>query len=117
MTIRECLERMRKVGAYVIYTKNGLKITTETCWDPDCAMSTIKMIDGKRVKRYIFCTINESKAQHLDVIEKYHIDGNVYIIKERDMNLFMNLNGGIDEYNTCAVPEYMYLDAIHLMHM
>ncbi len=117
MTIRECLERMRKVGAYVIYTKNGLKITTETCWDPDWVMSTIKMIDGKRVKRYIFCTIDESKAQHLDVIKKYHIDGNDYIIKERDMNLFLNLNGGIDEYNTCAVPEYMHLDAIHLMHM
>ena len=116
MTIRECLERMRKVGAHLIYAKNGLCISTETDWNPYSAMSTVKMIDGKPVKRYIFCTVPES-AQHLDVIAKYNIGGNDYIVKERDMNHFLNLNGGIDAYNTCSVPEFMLSDAMYLLNM
>ena len=38
-----------------------------------------------------------------------------YVIPERDMNLFISLNGGIDEYLTISAPYYMWSDMMNAM--
>lgn len=60
----------------------------------------------------------------MDVIEKYtmydsndsYFRENEYVIPERDMNLFVSLNGGIDKYQTVDVPAYMYEDMMWVFH-
>lgn len=57
----------------------------------------------------------------MEVIEKYtmyfpdvngysYFNEDEYVIPEHDLNLFVSLNGGIDEYQTVSVPAYMYDD-------
>ena len=119
MTIRECLGRLRKVSSNRVYTRNGSFILVENDWDPNWCMSSIKMIDGKPVKRYIYFSIPSSeKMEHMEVIDRYRIDFgcNAYIAKERDLNLFLSLNGGIDEYMSCSVPEFMRADAMYILN-
>ena len=128
MTIRKALEEARKYGGHTIYTNNGTEIIPlELGACKYDAIGKIKMIDGKKVFREIFCkVIPSTRTRYMDVIEKhtmYFPDENgysyfsqgEYVIPERDMNLFISLNGGIDEYNTISVPYYMYSDMMHLM--
>ena len=127
MTIRKAIEETRKYGGRVIYTNNGTEIIPleyGACkYD---AIGKIKMIDGKKVFREIFCEVKPStRTRHMDVIEKYtmyfpdengysYFNQGEYVIPERDMNLFISLNGGIDEYRTISVPYYMWSDMNYL---
>lgn len=117
MKVREAIESMRRYGGTSIYTKNGTEIFLldlhSNEWD---CIGKIKTIDGRKVYRDIFCEVRPSNyTRHLEVIEKYtmydpndsYFRENEYVIPERDMNLFVSLNGGIDEYQTISVPAYM----------
>lgn len=120
MKVREAIEKMRRYGGTSIYTNNGTEIFLldlhSNEWD---CIGKIKVIDGRKVFRDIFCEIRQSnRTRHMDVIEKYamydsndsYFRENEYVIPERDMNLFVSLNGGIDKYQTVDVPAYMYED-------
>lgn len=120
MKVREAIEKMRRYGEWSIYTNNGTEIFLldlhSSEWD---CIGKIKIIDGRKVYRDIFCEVRPSNyTRHLEVIEKYtmydpndsYFRENEYVIPERDMNLFISLNGGIDEYKTIDVPAYMYED-------
>lgn len=123
MTIRKAIEEARKYGGRVIYTNNGTEIIPldyGACeYD---AIGKIKVIDGKKVFREIFCEVKPSKhTRYMDVIEKHtmyfpdengysYFNQGEYVIPERDINLFISLNGGIDEYRTISVPYYMWSD-------
>lgn len=123
MKVREAIERIRRYGGTSIYTNNGTEIVLlDLCnseWD---CIGKIKVIGGKKIYRDIFCQVKPSKlTRHMEVIEKYtmyfpdgngysYFDNDEYVIPERDMNLFVSLNGGIDEYQTVSVSAYMYDD-------
>lgn len=126
MKVREAIESMRRYGGTSIYTNNGTEIFLldlhSNEWD---CIGKIKVIDGRKVFRNIFCEIRPSnRTRHMDVIEKYTMYGpndsyfreNEYVIPERDMNLFVSLNGGIDKYQTVDVPAYMYEDMMWVFH-
>lgn len=128
MTIREAIKNIRKYRGYRIITQNGTEIvlldlyTSE--WD---SIGKIKVINGEKVHRTIFCKIKPSKCTcHMEVIEKYamyfpdengysYFRDSEYNIPERDMNLFISLNGGVDEYLTISVPYTMYADTMYIM--
>lgn len=125
MKVRQAIEEARKYGGHILFTNNGTKITLldlhNSEWD---CIGRIKTINGKKVFRDIFCDVKPSKGtKHMDVIGKYtmydpdengysYFREDEYVIPERDMNLFVSLNGGIDEYATISVPYYMYCDAM-----
>lgn len=124
MTVRECIKQMRKYGADRIYLWNGTEIRIlEINCPPEYSYSKIKIINGERIMRRIFCQIKPTKhTSHMDVVQEFCMhfpeigDRNIfrpdeYIIDEREMNLFIKLNGGIDEYRTISVPYYMYTDS------
>lgn len=128
MTIRKAIEEARKYGRRSIYTNNGTEIIPlELGASEYDSIGKIKMINGKKVYREIFCEVKPStRTRYMDVIEKhtmYFPDENgysyfrqgEYVIPERDMNLFINLNGGIDEYRTISVPYYMYSDTMYMI--
>lgn len=120
MKVREAIESMRRYGGTSIYTNNGTEIFLldlhNSEWD---CIGKIKMIDGRKVYRDIFCEVRPSNyTRHLEVIGQYtmydpndsYFRENEYVIPERDMNLFVSLNGGIDKYQTVDAPAYMYED-------
>lgn len=120
MKVREAIEEMRKYGGTSIYTNNGTEIFLldlhSAEWD---CIGKIKVINGKKIYRDIFCEIKLSPfTQNMDVIKKYsmyspddsYFRENEYVVPERDMNLFVSLNGGIDKYQTVDIPAYMYED-------
>lgn len=128
MTIRKAIEETYKYGGRIIYTNNGTKIIPLDFGAADYdAIGKIKTINGKKVYRKIFCEVKPSTCtRHMDVIEKYTMylpdeDGysyfrqGTYVIPERDMNLFISLNGGIDEYQTISVPYYMWSDTMYMI--
>lgn len=128
MTIRKAIEKARKYGGHTIYTNNGTEIIPlELGASEYDSIGKIKMINGKKVYREIFCEVKPSKhTRYMDVIEKHtmyfpdengysYFNQGEYVIPERDMNLFISLNGGIDEYRTISIPYYMYSDMMHLM--
>lgn len=127
MTIRKAIEEARKYGGRSIYTNNGTEIIPlELGASEYDSIGKIKKINGKKVYREIFCEVKPStRTRYMDVIEKhtmYFPDENgysyfrqrEYVIPERDMNLFISLNGGIDEYRTISVPYYMWSDMNYL---
>ena len=123
MKVREAIERIRRYGGTSIYTNNGTEIVLlDLCngeWD---CIGKIKVIGGKKIYRDIFCQVKSSKlTRHMEVIEKYtmyfpdangysYFNEDEYVIPEHDLNLFVSLNGGIDEYQTVSVSAYMYDD-------
>ena len=128
MTVREAIEKARRFGGNSIITNNGTEIFLldlhASEWD---SIGKIKVINGKRIHRTIFCEIKPSKCTcHMEVIEKYtmyfpdengysYFRDSEYNIPERDMNLFISLNGGVDEYLTISVPYTMYADTMYMM--
>ena len=127
MTVREAIKNIRKYRGYRIITRNGTEIVLldlhASEWD---SIGKIKVINGERIHRTIFCEIKPSKRTcHMEVIEKYTMyfpnengysyfrDGE-YDVPERDMNLFISLNGGIDEYLTVSVPMTMMYDSLYI---
>ena len=122
MTVREAIKKVRRFGGNSIITNNGTEIFLLDLHASECdSIGKIKVINGEKIHRTIFCEIKPSKHTcHMEVIEKhtvYFLDENgypyfrdgEYDIPERDMNLFISLNGGINEYQTISVPAYMLL--------
>lgn len=123
MKVREAIESIRKYGGTSIYTNNRTEIVLldlrNSEWD---CIGKIKRINGKEIYRDIFCQVKPSKlTRHMEVIEKYtmyfpdvngysYFNEDEYVIPEHDLNLFVSLNGEIDEYQTVSVPTYMYND-------
>lgn len=128
MTIRKAIEEARKYGGRSIYTNNGTEIIPLELGASEYeSIGKIKMINGKKVYREIFCVVKPSaRTRYMDVIEKYsmyspdekgysYFRKGDYVIPERDMNLFISLNGGIDEYQTISIPYYMWSDMMSAM--
>lgn len=130
MTVRDAIEKASKFGGHSIFTGNGTEIVLLDLWNSqyDC-IGRIKMIDGKRVYRNIFCSVKPSnETRGMNIIEKYTMyfpDENGYsyfgmedyVIPEREMNEFVSYNGGIDVYQTVSVPMYMLSDAYAILAM
>ena len=101
MTIREAIKK----GARCIYLNNGTQITHLDHGQNYDAVCPPKKINGNRTYRYVFCRITRigglEYQKELTGMDKYkdvcHYD---YILKERDMNHYISLCGGIDEYRT-----------------
>ena len=115
-TIRDAISR----GAWVIYLNNGTEITHldhGQTWDAVCPP---KIINGKPVYRWVFCRVSKpitktdkKGIEYKEIIAPYALDFEKkcldFIIPERELNLFINLNGGIDEYRTDYWAEgYLY---------
>jgi len=99
-TIREVLA----TGARDIYLNNGTLIVHldhGQTWDAVCPP---KIKNGKRVYRTLCVRITNTYGtmKGKKDLQKYAMDnlGLDYIIPEREMNLFINQNGGIDKYHT-----------------
>jgi len=118
MTIRKAIEQLQKVGGHIIHCRNGAKIYLTSMDDDDQIMSYFKTIDGKRICRHIYCYISKKEGvKIIPEIDKYELKSwsrENYIIPERIMNLLINYNGGIDEYQTLSVPYYMMVDTISM---
>lgn len=101
-TIREAINS----GARDIYLNNRTLIVHldhGQTWDAMCPPKTIQ---GKKVYRWITCRITNTcnPICHKEILKPYALDwgktGPDYIVPERIMNIFISLNGGIDEYRT-----------------
>ena len=107
-TVRQAIEQ----GAKTIYCNNGTEIYMPDVgknldyYDP---ISAPKFIDGKKVYRKIFCTIKNAKCgmdqikcrcMYISGAEWNYFHENDYCIPERELNMFINDNGGIDTYRT-----------------
>ena len=100
-TIREAIN----AGARSIYLNSGVLIVHCDHGLTYDAMCPPKFINGKPVYRWLFCRItNFGGINHLDFLkakDKYHDPLQYdFILSERDMNEFISLEGGIDEYRT-----------------
>lgn len=101
MTIREAIDK----GIRCIYLNNGTQIVHLDHGKNSDAVCPPKEINGHMVYRYIFCRITRNGGcefkKELETMDKYkdvcHFD---YILKERDMNYYISLCGGIDKYRT-----------------
>ena len=102
-TIRDAIN----AGAKTVYCRNGLEIDL-----PDTRNSypitPPKMINGKPVYRRIFCSIKGSgdlsAIKHRSLFNPdwdwNYFRENDYDVKEREMNMLIRDNGGIDVYKT-----------------
>lgn len=131
MTVRECIEKMRKVSQDVIYTNNGTKIILLEINPLEYDhIGTVKFKkDGQVILRRILCTIKPSKRTK--GIEELKTDKNIWMydpgydynyfrendfcVPERKMNEFISLNGGIDTYRTISESYYMMVDTLAMM--
>ena len=123
MTIRECIREMRKIkisDAQTIWTENGTEINI-----PDIkrslenSTSRIKIVNGEQIIRVADCFIVPSKnTKCLDTISKYNLyekfgsypwgfRKNEYYIPEKELNIFISINGGIDKYR--SIDAYLFL--------
>lgn len=99
-TIRDAIA----TGARAIYLNNGTQIIHldhGQTWEAVCPP---KIINGKRVYRWICCKITCTTGMMVgkEILKPYAMDylGLDYIVPEKMLNLFIHLNGGIDEYRT-----------------
>lgn len=131
MTVRECIEKMRKVYTNTIYTNNGTEIFLMEINPLEYDhIGTVKFKkDGQVILRRILCTIKPSKRTK--GIEELKADKNIWMydpgydynyfrendfcIPERKMNEFISLNGRIDTYRTISGPYYMMVDTLAMM--
>ena len=103
-TIRDAIN----AGARTVYCRNGLVIEMPDIGHSYDAISPPKMIDGKPVFRKIFCSIKGSGdlsvIKHRSLYnpdwEWNYFHENDYDVKEREMNMLIRDNGGIDVYKT-----------------
>lgn len=100
-TIREAIS----TGTKEVFTNNGTSIFLPDIGQGDWGIAPPKTIQGKPVYRWIFCWIKSSrKTVFLDDLENRKMGkpfrNTDYCIPERELNLFIALNGGIDEYRT-----------------
>lgn len=118
MTVRKAIRKIRELHSHVLITGNGTEILF---WDfPNSPWDCIGRIkigkNGEKIFRDIFCTVNPSCATvDMEMLQKYSMytpgygmfREQDYVIPERDMNLFLNQNGGVDVYRTFDCPAYM----------
>lgn len=126
-TIRKCIEEMREVCSSDIYlytTRTRIHVY-EINPDKYDHISTYKERGGNKILRKIFCYIESSnKTLGMRDLEKFRLfepkidfnyfGENDYLIPERDMNIFISLNGGIDHYRTIGQHVYMMMDTMYL---
>ena len=100
MKIREAISR----GVHVIYTRNNTRIVHldhGQTWDAVCPP---KIKNGKKVWRWLCVGITNDvqPINGIEDIEKYKMlySDHDYIIPERELNLLIAINGGIDVYQT-----------------
>lgn len=114
-TIRQCINELRKVPTSQVFLQNG---TTIYIFEKDPVMyesiSKVRIINGQKILRKIFCEIEPSeRTKGLEELKKKfwmfapNLEYNYfrekdYCINEREMNIFISLNGGIDYYRTLA---------------
>lgn len=113
-TIREAIN----AGAREIICVNGVKIQLHDRFsDGSQCFGSIKVIDGNPVFRWIFFSVCGNKANTNAIKNRcmFVNDGfcyfreNDYISREKEVNEFINDNGGIDEYRTMFwVNQYDY---------
>lgn len=109
-TIREAID----AGARDVCLVNGTSISLPDIGQGMFGIQPPKCINGKSVYRHLFCIIHESRrTRGLEDLSKrkmgYPFRSNEYNIPEREINLFISQNGGIDEYNTMYfVNQYDY---------
>lgn len=128
MTIREAIKQMRKLSVNVVTLNNGTRIrilemnTDMTCpIERDSLVGSIKIRNGEMIIRKFYCTIYYSAKSEMRYIDKYITDryvGDYFppfscaVIPEKEMNEFINDNGGIDIYQTISEPGYFLCDTI-----
>ena len=105
-TVREAMS----AGVRTIYCNSGLIINISDVYGNEWeTMSYVKNIDGKPVPRWIFCTLgsmykNRDALNYIGVDDlikaKRHISYHDFSVRERELNLLIALNKGIDEYQT-----------------
>lgn len=104
-TIREAID----AGVKMVYLNNGAVIyLLDVGHRQDTAISTVKKINGKYVYRRIYCEVKgnadvsaiRNMCMHRPDLGVTFFNENEYLIREREMNMFINANGGIDEYRT-----------------
>lgn len=100
-TIREAINS----GAREICLVNKTRIYLPDIGQGFSGIQPPKYINGKPVYRWLFCRIQENKrTKGIGDLENrkmgYPFLPNEYIIPEREINLFISINGGIDEYFT-----------------
>lgn len=130
MTIRKCIEQMRKVGGHVIYLNNETELflieMNVPKWDE---IGTFKRDEQGKIKvmRRILCSIKSNdRTKMIEEIKKrgywmynpksdwnfFH--ENDYLLPERVANEFINANKGIDTYQTISSPYYMMVDIMSM---
>lgn len=103
-TIRNAID----AGARTIYLNNGTQITHMDYGQTYNAVCPPKKINGINRYRWICCRITRvGGVEHKIELEKMdrlhdhlHYD---YILSERDMNHYISLCGGINEYRTLSI--------------
>lgn len=125
MTVREWIREMRKIPSLpeicYINTLNGTKINIPDIRRHGDYISKTKLFsNGELVFRTISCYISLNKnTKGLDLIKQYNIREkyedsfyceNEYYIPERELNRFISINGGIDEYISVTLHWWMYKD-------
>lgn len=101
MTIRNAIDS----GARIIILNNGTRITHLDHGQTYDAVCPPRKIQGKYRYRNIFCRMTrDGGLEHRIELEKMDKYEDVlcydYILSERDMNHYISLCGGIDEYRT-----------------
>ena len=123
MTIRECIREMRKIktsAAQTIWTENGTEINIpDIKISVEYRMSKTKKSEDGPIFRILSCFIKASKnTKKLDSIKRYNLcekfgkdniyfRNNEYYIPEKELNIFINIKGGINTYR--SIDAYRYL--------
>ena len=114
-TIREAINS----GAREVVCLNGTRLQlNDRLADASQAFGKIKVINGKPVFRWIFFSVHNNKNTNYSAISHRcqfrpdwdfcYFRENDYIAREREVNEFINDNGGIDEYRTTFWDQYDY---------
>lgn len=105
-TIREAID----AGAKTVYLNNGTYFNIENMSNPGLMFGRIKIINGKKVARWLLITViandktDESAIKHrnqyVPELDCCYFNNNDFLCKENEINAFITNNGGIDEYRT-----------------
>lgn len=142
MTIRDCIAQMAKYSADAVYLNSGVKFVIyemgSRCEKNGYNFSKIKYNkDGsfKCFRKILITLYDAGKStsfegiKGFDIIKKYSLYDkkkkpeenyfldNQFLVPERELNLFISYNRGINEYQTIQAPGYMYTDMMLMMDM